>query len=148
MTTGSSAIDLLLDVVFTMDGTTGGDNGTLTRTAAASPVTFLADKVSLSNKRTLADHSVAQQSAPIMRTTKITPSMTIETKLEKKTGAALLALLISANGVIVNITATAVGCNITTSPFIVESYEADYAGPSTLKIVLQPYGTAVAQTTT
>jgi len=142
--TGNSAINILLDVVFTIQGTTGGDNGvTSGRSTSGSAVTFKADRVSIAGiQRTLADHSTAQDGPELNRVTKEPQSATIETKVEKKASAPLKGLLASSAGVVVIFTATATGSVVTAQYAIVENVEWDYDGPSTLRFTLRQYGTA------
>lgn len=142
-----AAINILNDVVFTFEGTTGGDDGNPTRTGTGSPVTFKADTVKYSGNRTLADHGTAQQAVEFNRITKTPESLTVETKLEKKANAALLSALLGTSGVVGNITATATGASID-GVGIVESFEFDYAGPSTLRFTMRQYGSGFTITTT
>ncbi|MBZ4712412.1 hypothetical protein ERJ98_10765, partial [Bifidobacterium longum subsp. longum] len=90
MVGNSSAVNILLDVLMTIQGTTGGDDGNPTRTATGSPLTIKVDKIKVSQGKTVADHGTAQNAAEFNRTKKLPESLRIETKLEKKASAALL----------------------------------------------------------
>lgn len=139
--TGNSSIGILQDAVFTLQGTTGGDDGVTTgRTLSGTAVTFKADKVSLQASRSLADYGTNQDEAELNRSNKQPQTVTVETKLEKKANAPLLTALLGTTGVVVQITATATGANIGASYAIVESFEWEYAGPSTLRFTLRQYG--------
>lgn len=147
----AAAINILLDAVFTIQGTNGGDDGvTSGRTPAGSPITFKADKVKPKIGRRLADHSTEQDLDELNRTTKITRELSVETKLDKTASAPLLTLLMANTGIIVQFTCTATGANITSAPYygIVENVEWEYAGPSTLRFNIKPYGQAWSTTTT
>lgn len=137
--TTNGAVNILSDCVFTIQGTTGGDNGNATRTLDGAALTFKADKVSVKNTRSLADHSTAQDAAEFNRTTKLPQSITVETKLEKKANAPLLTKLLGTTGVVVAFTATSVGASVE-GYGIVEGPEFDYDGPSTLRFTLRQYG--------
>lgn len=137
--TGAGAINILADVVFTVQGTTGGDDGSKTRTPAGSPLTIFCDRVRTTLGRALADHSTAQDASEFNRMTKFNQSIEVETKLELKANAPLMALLASTNGVVVEFTATADGCSIE-GVGIVENIAPEYAGPSTLSFTIRQYG--------
>lgn len=142
-----AALGVLYDVALTLDGTTGGDDGNPTRTPVGSPITVLCDKITHRFQRELADHGTAQTEAEFMRIKKLSETLIIETKLQKKTNAALYALLIGTTGIIVRFTITAVGANIT-GDAMVEERELDYDGPSTIRIVLRNYGVKWTKTAT
>jgi hypothetical protein len=135
------AINILLDAVVTIQGTTGGDDGNPTRTLAATPITIEVNKVTVRNGRETSDHGTAQRAAQMHRTTKQPQEMTIETVLDKLAAAPLLGLLNSTAGVVVVVTITAVGCSIDGAVAIVTSFDFDYDAPSTLRIELRQYGT-------
>lgn len=138
-----AAIGILHDALFTITATTGGDNGTLTRTASGQTVTFLADRVRYRMRREVEDHSAAQMGAEWMRDTKLSEQVVVETKLERKANAALLGALLGTMGVVVQFSATAPGANVGTAAgggAMVESVEFDYAGPSMLRFTLRNYG--------
>jgi hypothetical protein len=137
--TSNGAVNILLDCEFTIQGTTGGDNGNATRTLAGTALTFKADKVSIKNTRSVADHSTAQDAAEFNRTTKLPQSISVETKLEKKANAPLLTKLLGVEGVVVDFTATSVGGSIEGTG-IVEGPEFDYDSPSTLRFTIRQYG--------
>ena len=147
MTGNNSAVSILADVVFTLDGTTGGDNGNATRTPVGSPITFKADSVKCSNSRSLADHSTAQHQNEFNRITKTPQSIQVETKLELAANAALLTLLNGTSGVVVKLVATATGASIT-GIGIVENFDFDYDGPSTLRFTIRQYGAGFTIATT
>lgn len=141
MEAGNSAINILLDAVFTLQATTGGDDGVSTgRTVSGSLVTFQADKVTVKNGRNLQDHSGGQDAAEFNRTTKTPQSATVETKLAKKATAKLLGALLGTTGVVITFTATATGA-VFSGTAIVENFEATFEAPSTLKFDLRQYGT-------
>lgn len=137
--TTNGAVNILLDAVFSIQGTTGGDEGNPTRTLDGTALTFKADKVSVKMGRTVADHSTAQDAAEFNRTTKLPQAITVETKLEKKANAPLLTKLLGAAGVVVKFTATASGGNVEGTG-IVEGFDFDYDGPSTLRFTIRQYG--------
>lgn len=155
MVSGSS-IGILQDAVFTIQGTTLGDNGNPVRTLAGSPLTFKADKVTYSREHKSADHGTNQDEVPLNRDTKVIQTVVIETGLEKAANAPLASLLNASNvnGRVVAFGATATGASVgtQTTPTIggakVDKVEWDYAGPSTLKITLSNYGTKFIETNT
>lgn len=147
MTGNNPAINILSDVVVTIQGTTGGDNGNPSRTLAGSPLTFKADKITVDSSFSTADHSTAQSGAEFHRITKKPQSIKVETKLEKATGAALMALLSSTAGAVVSFTITATGATMTSCIGLVADLQWEYAGPSTLSFGLKQYGTEWVVTT-
>lgn len=147
----NAAINILFDATFGLRGTSGGDDGNPVRTAAGSGWTvFRADRVGVVSNYEVADHGTAQQIAEFNRINKLPQRITVETKLQKATAAELNSLLLSVEGIVVLFMLTAQGANVksfgapATPPLggaLVQEYEFDYAGPSTLRFVLTQYGT-------
>jgi hypothetical protein len=138
----------LSDVIFTIRGTTGGDDGNPVRTPAGTgAITVKFDRISFVSTEAIDDHASGQDVVDFMRGHRVSQTLTVETKLQKKAAAELADLLFSEDGVVLIFTATATGCSIgtQTTPSVggarVESKEFDYAGPSTLRFTLRNYGT-------
>jgi hypothetical protein len=151
MVGNEAAVNILLDATFAIRGTTGGDNGNPVRTAAGSGwTTFKADRVEVESNYRRVDHGTAQNMAEFNRIEKLPQRIVVETKLQKATAAELQTLLLSAEGTVVLFMLTAQGANVkslnapSTSPLggaLVAEHNMAYAVPSTLRFVLEQYGT-------
>ena len=143
------ALNILLDAVVTLQGTTNGDDGVVgaSRTLAGSPITVLCDRVIPRLGRRVVDHGTAQHMVEFNRTEKLVDMLTIETKLQKKGAAPLVALLAGATGVIVKFTITASGFNVTGFG-LVEDFDPTVAIPSEFRFSIRSYGEAFTVTAT
>lgn len=144
--------NLVLDgATFSVQGTTGGDDGSVARTLSGSAVTFKVDRCRVRYNRQTADHSTGQDAIPLSRTTKIDWQIDVETKLDRPVGVGNksqpLATILGTTGVVVKFVATTPAGGVEGFG-LVQTIEWTHDSPGTLSFTLVPYGADLTVTTT
>jgi len=132
-----AAVSLLLDcqcsILFSASDQGGGES-------YSGAVSFKADKVTVKESISSADHSTGQDTVENYRKGKISWEISVETKLYPQTGPSTYTLLQSlrAND-LGKLIVTCTGAGVT-GQGLIENVEVDYAGPSTLKFGIKAHG--------
>lgn len=129
------AVNILLDVVVTLDGA-GADDGAAT--PGGAPITILVDRVQVRHSMNTEDHSAGQQRGTWHRLTKQDDEVVFEMKLPTVSTAGVLNLV--KNNDLLRFTISAGAGNNITGDGLIADVERDYAGPSTLRLTLKRYG--------
>lgn len=144
--------NLVLDgATFSVQGTTGGDDGAALRTLSGTAVTFKVDRCRVRYNRQTSDHSTGQDAIPLNRTTKIDWQIDVETKLDRPVGSGAksqpLNTIVGTTGVIVKFVATTPAGGVEGFG-LVQTVEWTHDSPGTLSFTLVPYGSDLTVTTT
>lgn len=139
----SSAINLLQDTVVSLCIPGDGDTG-LKPSAWGTPVTVLVDKVSVKDSIVTADHSAGQSGTPINRANKFDFEVTIDFKLFGKPASGNGITYTCRSGkqirILINATQAATAILGEAVEGIITEAGREYAGPSTLRVTIKPYG--------
>lgn len=137
----NAAVNILLDCVcsMTFSATDAGGGETY-----SGSVSFKADKVTVNESTSTADHSTAQDRVENHRVNKTGWEVTVETMLYPQTAPSTFSLLTSlrAND-LGKLIVTCTGAGVTAQG-VITGVEVDYAGPSTLRFSLKAHGTALS----
>lgn len=137
----NAAVNILQDCTCSISFSANDVGGGETYSGAVS---FKADKISVKETVSSADHSTGQDEVENHRKTKSSWEITVETKLYPQTPPSTYALLTALrSNDLGKLTVTSTGAGVVGEGLIM-GVNVDYAGPSTLQFSLKSHGVALS----